>query len=41
MTQNERMSFMLFEERQYVAGARLAFGHFYQDPPFLPWVRGY
>jgi len=36
LTQSDRMSFMLFEEGQYVAGARLAFGNFYQYPPFLP-----
>ncbi len=36
LTQIERMSFLLFEEGEYVAGARLAFGNFYQSPPFLP-----
>jgi len=32
----ERMSFLLFEEGEYVAGAKLAFGNFYQPPPFVP-----
>ncbi len=36
LAQIERMSFLLFEEGEYVAGARLAFGNFYQSPPFLP-----
>jgi hypothetical protein len=36
LTQIERMSFMVFEEGLYVAGAKIAFGNFYQDPPFLP-----
>jgi hypothetical protein len=36
LTQIERMSFMVFEEGPYVAGAKIAFGNFYQDPPFLP-----
>ncbi len=36
LTQIERMSFMVFEEGSYMAGARLAFGNFHQSPPFLP-----
>jgi hypothetical protein len=26
----------VFEEGEYTAGAHLAFGNFYQHPPFLP-----
>jgi hypothetical protein len=36
LTLIDRMSFMVFEEGEYPAGARLAFGNFYQSPPFLP-----
>jgi hypothetical protein len=36
LAQIDRMSFLLFEEGEYVAGARLASGNFYQYPPFLP-----
>ena len=36
LTQIDRMSFMVFEEWPYQAGAKVAFGNFYQDPPFLP-----
>jgi len=34
--QIERMSFLLFEEGEYGAGARVSFGNFHQSPPFLP-----
>ncbi len=36
LTQIERMSFLLFEEGDYVAGAKISFGNFHQPPPFLP-----
>jgi len=36
LEQIDRMSFLVFEEWPYRAGARLAFGNFHQDPPFLP-----
>jgi hypothetical protein len=36
LTAIERMCFTMFEEGEYVAGARIAFGNHHQRPPFLP-----
>jgi hypothetical protein len=32
----ESKSFLVFEEGEYLAGARVAAGHFYQYPPYFP-----
>jgi hypothetical protein len=36
LTLVENRSFMVFEEDEFRSGANLAFGNFYQNPPYLP-----